>query len=125
MSALPAAGDQHPWLALSFADYGFLVGKPNARQLYRDMLSNLDPFAVHVARRQVELFSKLGILAKSVEAVAPLFATPPGPNAGTQQLKVLLFTGRRIDNPDRPNPRFPAHKEATARQAIRQAVTQE
>ena len=40
MSALPAAGDQHPWLAPSFADYGFLVGKPNARKLYRDALSN-------------------------------------------------------------------------------------
>ena len=62
-----------PWLALSFADYGCLVGKTNVKQLYRDALAGLDPFAEQVARKQMEMFGKLGCLPKQVEAVAPLF----------------------------------------------------
>ena len=35
---------------------------------------------------------------------------------------VLLFAGHRLDAPGRPLPRFPAAQEATARQALRQAI---
>jgi hypothetical protein len=37
----------------------------------------------------------------------------------------LLFTGHRIDSPKREKPRFPAHKEAEARAAIKDAVEKE
>jgi len=114
-----------PWLALSFADYGFLVGKPNARQLYRDALADLDPFAEQVARKQMELFAKLGCLPKSVELVKTLFAMSQEPGAAKQPLKVLLFTGHRIDSPGRANPRFPANREETAREQIRKTVLAE
>lgn len=40
------------------------------------------------------------------------------PKAG----RVLLFSGHMIDAPGRPRPRFPAEKEAIAREAIRQAI---
>jgi hypothetical protein len=36
-----------------------------------------------------------------------------------------LFTGHRIDHPDRAKPRFPANQETTARAAIRKAIEQE
>jgi hypothetical protein len=37
--------------------------------------------------------------------------------------RVILFTGHRIDAPNRPTPRFPAAKEAEARAMIHEAVT--
>jgi len=117
--------EKDPWLALSFADYGFLLGKPNARQLYRDALTDLEPFAEQVARKQMELFAKLACLPKSVDAVRTLFTTSPEPSAAKQPLKVLLFTGHRIDSPDRASPRFPANREDTARDAIRKTVREE
>jgi hypothetical protein len=117
--------EKDPWLALSFADYGFLLGKSNAQRLYRDALADLDPFAKLVARRQMEMFARLACLPKSVDTVAALLATSPQPGAATQTPKVLLFTGHRIDSPDRANPRFPANKEGTAREEIRKTVLAE
>ena len=114
-----------PWLALSFADYGCLVGKTNVKQLYRDALAGLDPFAEQVARKQMEMFGKLGCLPKQVEAVAPLFGILAQPGALTKVPKLLLFTGHRIDAPDRPKPRFPASQETTARAEIYKAVKEE
>src|SRR5262249_47906048 len=49
----------------------------------------------------------------------------PEPSAAKQPLKVLLFTGHRIDSPDRANPRFPANREDMAREAIRETVKAE
>ena len=89
------------------------MGKANVRQLYRDALAGLDPFAEQVARKQMEMFGKLGCLPKQVEAVAPLFGVPPEQGALTKVPKILLFTGHRIDAPDRAKPRFPASQEAT------------
>jgi hypothetical protein len=116
--------DTNPWLALSCADLAFLLEKPNVRQAYRDALGKLDPFAVEVARRQFDIFESLGILQKSVEAVASLFHAQQYPAAAAVP-KVLLFTGHRIDHPDRAKPRFPANQETTARAAIRKAIEQE
>jgi hypothetical protein len=113
-----------PWLALSFADYGCLVGKANVKQLYRDALAGLDPFAEQVARKQMEMFGKLGCLPKQVEAVAPLFGVP-GQGPMTRVPKILLFTGHRIDAPDRVKPRFPASQETTARAEIYKTVKEE
>lgn len=118
-------GKRDSWLGLSFADYAFLTGKPNARQLYRDALAGLQPFAVQSARRQMDLFRQLGILSKSVEIVAPLFDAPAPSAAGPQPIKILLFTGHRIDEPSRAKPRFPARCEDVAREAIRKAVAAE
>jgi len=38
---------------------------------------------------------------------------------------MILFTGHRIDTPDRAKPRFPATKENEAREMIRDALTRE
>jgi hypothetical protein len=50
---------------------------------------------------------------------------PVAPAANGEQGRVLLVTGHRIDEPGRAKPRFPADREATARQAIRDAVQRE
>lgn len=39
--------------------------------------------------------------------------------------EVILFTGHRIDSPNRPTPRFPAHSEAIAREAIAEILREE
>lgn len=46
-----------------------------------------------------------------------LRATMPVPPVTTPR-QVLLFSGHRIDAPGRPQPRFPAHKEAAAARRI-------
>ena len=117
-------GQKDPWLALSFADYALLTDKPNARQLYRDSLAGLEPFAAQSARRQMDLFRRL-IPSKSLDAVMPLFDAPAPSAAGSQPIKILLFTGHRVDEASRAKPRFPARCEDIAREAIRKAVAAE
>jgi len=114
-----------PWLALSFADYAFVLSKPNASQLYRDALSRLETFALTVVRSQFEIFKLLGILSESVAALEPLFAAKAVAPQAAPTTKVLLFTGHRIDNPGRPASRFPASQEPFARQAILETVQRE
>ena len=113
------------WLALSFADNAFLLSKPNAPQLYRDAFSRLEAFALTVARSQFDIFKSLGILPKTVAAVEPLFAGKAELQQAAVQTKVLLFTGHRIDDPNRSSPRFPAGQEPVARQAILETVERE
>jgi hypothetical protein len=110
------------WLALSVADYAFIIAKPNARQLYREALDKLEAFAVSTARRQFEIFQALGIVPKIVESVAPLFPAPAAAPAPAVRPKVLVFAGHRIDAPGRSEPRFPASQEDAARRAILDAV---
>ena len=40
-------------------------------------------------------------------------------------MQTIVFTGHRVDDPDRPEPRFPAEKEPLAAAAIRRALEQE
>ena len=55
-------------------------------------------------------------VAKALAALPPPTAAHPAPRG------VLLFAGHRLDAPGRKVPRFPAAQEATARQALRQAI---
>ena len=55
-------------------------------------------------------------VADALDSVLTSAAARPAP-AG-----VLLFAGHRLDAPGRKVPRFPAAQEATARQALRQAI---
>ncbi len=47
------------------------------------------------------------------------------PQSSPSPPRVLLFTGHRIDAPDRESPRFPAAAEPVARRLIREAVKRE
>lgn len=58
---------------------------------------------------------------------APIGEVPSAPQrqeAAAAPDRVLLFAGHMIDKPTRAEPRFPAAQEATARQAIREAIAQ-
>jgi hypothetical protein len=93
-------------------------------QLYRDAISQLEPFALEVARRQFDLFNSLRILEVSVKAMDLLFGARTSERTVNQMPKVLLFTGHRVDGPGRKQPRFPADQEETAHKAIREAIAQ-
>jgi hypothetical protein len=68
---------------------------------------------------------QIGVLNPQIEEVLKAFP-PESPPATNQRIdRVLLFTGHRIDSANRAKPRFPAHKESVAREAIRTAVAQE
>lgn len=119
---LERKGASDRWLAVSFGDLAFLLLRPNVAQVYRDALAVLDPFALSTVRRQLDIFPQLGILSASVAACAQLFQLHVQQPVGAIPPHVLVFTGHRVDAPNRPKPRFPANQEATARAAIRKAV---
>ena len=122
---LQREGSTDAWLTLSFADYAFLLSKLNTTQLYREGLSQLGPFQLSVVRNQFEIFRALQIVTASVGAIASLFTTRPDPPSPQTRSKVLLFTGHRVDDPNRASPRFPPDKESLAREQILDAVKQE
>ena len=119
---LERLGKKDNWLAISFADLAFLLVRPNIAQLYRDALAGLDQFALASVRRQLEIFPQLELLPDAVKACAQLFQLHvPEPERASLP-RVILFTGHRVDAPNREKPRFPATQEATARAAIKSAV---
>lgn len=119
---LSRAGKTDSWLDVSVADLAFVTGRSNVEQLYTDAVGLLGDFAWSSVRRQVEIFEQLGLLPDTVSAVTPLFVTQAAGATPAAAPRVVLFTGHRIDTPDRKVPRFPPAQEATAREAIRGAV---
>jgi Tetratricopeptide Repeats-Sensor len=112
------------WVDISTADLICLTStRPNrVAQAYKKALTDASDQARDSARRQLLLYQRLGILKENIQAglegIAPV-AVP------TQEAlpRVILFTGHRIDAPDRATPRFPAAKEIQARAMILEAVT--
>ena len=116
------------WVEISTADLICLTSnRPNrVGQAYNRALSDASDHARDAVRRQLLLYQRLGILKENIQAGLDNIAlgaeqsqireTPP---------RVLLFTGHRVDAPDRKSPRFPAAKEKQARAIIVEAVTKE
>jgi len=119
-----ARGTTDPWLDASLADLRCLTSTRPERvaNAYRTAIDRLGGFSLDSVRRQLLLYRQLGLLGANVDAALALSGwDPPVPAAAPGAAKpvhVLLFTGHRIDAPGRP-PRFPADKEPTARQLIR------
>ncbi len=116
------------WAEISAADLCMLTAtKPNrVGRAYKKALSGAPDFACDSARQQLLLYQGLGILAENTQAaleniqeMSPKEKTPPAPP------RVILFTGHRIDAPDRQPPRFPSDKENQARSMILAAVSEE
>lgn len=122
---LPRGHRDRIFAEISEADLLFLSEDRPKRvaAAYVDAVPKGDRFAWDTARGQLELFAGLGIkldvallVIEKVEAkVKPLSTSPP-------DIHVVLFSGHRIDEPDRPNPRFPATLEGTVRDQIRDAL---
>ncbi|TMA91179.1 MAG: hypothetical protein E6J74_22480 [Deltaproteobacteria bacterium] len=116
------------WVEISTADLICLTSsRPNrVGQAYRKALADASEQARDALRRQLLLYQRLGILKENIQAgldnIAPVTQQTQTQQAPTH---VLLFTGHRIDAPDRKTPRFPAAKEKHARAMIFEAVRNE
>jgi hypothetical protein len=116
------------WVEISIADLICLTSsRPNrAGQAYRKALADASEQARDAVRRQLLLYQRLGILKENIQAgldnIAPVTQPTQTQQASTH---VLLFTGHRVDAPDRKTPRFPAAKEKHARAVIFEAVRNE
>jgi tetratricopeptide (TPR) repeat protein len=116
------------WAEVSSADLTCLIStRPNRVGLaYKRALAGASDFAMQPVRRQLLLYQKLGVLGENIQA--GLDSIPPValPGEGAPgQTRVLLFTGHRVDAPDRKTPRFPATKVQEARAMILDAVKRE
>jgi tetratricopeptide (TPR) repeat protein len=116
------------WLDISGADYQFLtVARPSKVAFaYSSALNGAPDFYFDAARKQLELFQKLGILKdntqQALEVFRPATAESPAP---APPRRVVLFTGHMIDEPGRNPPRFPNSLTASVRAAIKSRLQQE
>jgi hypothetical protein len=116
------------WLDISTADLICLTSSRSNRvgQAYKKALADASDQAREAVRRQLALYQRLGILQANIQAALDNIA----PAAAQTQIQdaaphVILFTGHRIDPPNRSTPRFPAAKEKQAREMILAAVSRE
>jgi hypothetical protein len=124
--ALQRTNKSDVWTEISTADLICLTSsRPNrVGQAYKKALADASDQARDAVRQQLLLYQRLGFLKENIQAGLDNIA----PVAGQVQdapPRVILFTGHRVDAPDRKIPRFPANKEAAARAMILDAVTQE
>lgn len=114
------------WAEVSAADLLCLTSsRPNrVAQAYKKALADASSHARDAVRRQLALYQRLGILKENIQAALEQIGLSQGdPREPPPQ--VILFTGHRIDAPNRATPRFPAGKEQQARALIFEAVAQE
>jgi hypothetical protein len=100
--------------------------------LYRRSLANAPDFAKGSMRQQLAIYRDLGVLDGNLAEVFQVVGEPdplpaPGAQSAAQPARkhVLVFAGHMIDTPDRETRRFPADKEAVAREKIREVVLEE
>jgi tetratricopeptide repeat protein len=118
------------WALLSEAELRCLtINKPPfVASVYRKALADATDRMRDSARIQLTLYQRLGLLTAVVGEVLKQFE-PYEPAkqraAAGEEPRIVLFTGHRIDRPDRQKPRFPADQEHVAREAIKNALANE
>jgi hypothetical protein len=125
---LKREGNRDVWAEISVADLRCLTSNKPQRVVtaYRDALAGAKDLHVSSASSQLALYEQLGVLKANVTAALDLIGRPKASGGGEKsRQRVLIFTGHMIDAPGREKPRFPAGKEAEARQKIREAVEAE
>jgi hypothetical protein len=118
-----ATDDDREWAEVSLADLAFYSAmKPaivSAR--YKQKTATLTPFKIGAVRDQLEIFRGLGVFQEAAEA--GLAAMKQASVESRDALPhVILFTGHRVDEPDRTTPRFPESKVAAASAEIESAI---
>ena len=115
------------WAVLSEADLRCLTPNRPAfvANLYRKALADATGRMRDSARAELAIYQRLGILTDVVSEVLKQFEPPTQEAKVGDEPSVVLFTGHRIDAPDRQKPRFPRDKEAVAREAIKNALATE
>jgi tetratricopeptide (TPR) repeat protein len=113
------------WARATLAELEVVLGKTDAVEpAYKSAVAVADKdwFKLNSSREQLLLLKDLAYQAVAVESGIKILdraltrIDPPEKKWIPRQ--VLLFSGHMIDAPDRPQPRFPADKEAIAAQAI-------
>jgi hypothetical protein len=122
--ALQRSDKTDVWVDISTADLICLTStRPNrVAQAYKKALTDASEHAWDAVRRQLLLYQRLGILKENIQAGLESIA-PVAVQVQEAPPRVILFTGHRIDTPDRKAPRFPAAKEGQARAIILEALT--
>lgn len=126
--ALQRANRSDIWVEISTADLICLTSNRPSRvgQAYRKALADASEQARDAVRRQMTLYQRLGILKENIQASLeniPPVAQPV--RIQPEPTHALLFTGHRLDTPDRKAARFPPAKEKHARAMIFEAVRNE
>jgi hypothetical protein len=149
LGAAAKAGEADEWHALTVAEHALLACEPPragwVANLYRSALVGAGEFACSSASDQLGLYRDLGLRSHCVDAALECVgaetrrraAASGGPDRedemsetseaepDTGSVRVILFTGHRLDAPERETPRFPAASEDLARDMIRGAVEAE
>jgi hypothetical protein len=116
------------WAEISGADLTlFSSTKPQrVGNAYKKAFAGAHAFAGNSARKQLLLYNRLGILADNARAALDNIPVMEQKEATPKDApRVILFTGHRIDAPDRRMRRFPPDSEDHARAMIMAAVSRE
>ena len=123
------------WAEISEADLACITTNDDPGRVaaaYKKALGAAPDFARGSARQQLAIYRDLGVLGDNLVEVFKVTGDPdPLPEPGVQpqpkpeRKRVLVFAGHMIDAPGRTTPRFPADKEAVAREEIKQRVLKE
>lgn len=125
------SGQQDPWLDMTWADFHLLTSDrpPFVKAAYERARARLtaNEFWTESAARQVRTYPQLGLLMENARAGLEGLGAPEEepPEVISPKTRVLVFSGHRIDLPDRNVPRFPANREERAREMVRNAVAEE
>lgn len=116
------------WVDIGVADLILMTSTRPARvaQAYKKAMTEATDQARESVRRQILLYQPLGILKQNCDAALseiPIAQTTT--RSSTKASRVILFTGHRVDAPERKVPRFPAAQVPRARQMIFEAVKKE
>ncbi len=126
--------DDTTWAEISKADLACITKNDPGRvaSAYKKALAAAPDFARDSVRKQLAIYRDLGVLTANLTEVFKVVGEPaalpePGvpPPAQPARKRVLVFAGHMIDAADRKEPRFPADKEAVAREEIKQRVLKE
>ena len=127
LEKLARQGGTDTWALLTEADLCCLTtNRPSfVAGVYRKALAAATGRMRDSVRSQLALYQRLGILTPVVGEAMKQFESQKEEAKAAVEPRVVLFTGHRIDAPDRLKPRFPADKEGIAREAIKTALAAE
>jgi hypothetical protein len=111
------------WVEVSEADYLCLTSdKPQkVAAKYKNVMEVATGLNTEAISRQLLIYQQLGVRTENIEAALQSF---PHAEVHKVQAHYMLFTGHMIDKADRKTPRFPAAKEAAAREMIKAKITE-
>jgi hypothetical protein len=127
IDAHPVGSDAARWALCTRADLLLLRKAPPARvaTAFVEALEGAQPVYFGSVRTQLDLYRSLGLFPEQLVALDQAL---PGLQAASARSprsapgRVLVFSGHRIDAPQRAKPRFPPAAENLAAAAIEQAV---